>query len=362
MERSLGAVHAFLQVMDFATEADRSNAVAAALTVMLRNFWAGAKPAILATASKSHAGKDTVLLFACGGTPHVAVSYQSTDWALERSVVGAVKNGPETGVLIVENARLGRRDRQIASAFLERLVTDPEPLYFATGTGGPVRRQNHLVLAISTNFGTVSEDLLNRALPIHLDPVGNVADRQPRIGNPKLEYLPANRERIEAELRGMVEKWKGSGRPLDLQARHPFTDWARAVGGILKCNGFTDFLGNYSLRRTADDPVRKALGLLGAARPGEWLRSDCWARLARNVGVVKAVVGEHDRDTDQGRARGIGVVLSAHRDETFEVETEEETLRLKLERARRRFDQGGPSTRYRFAVVGRTTAPEDGER
>jgi hypothetical protein len=159
----------------------------------------------------------------------------------------------------------------------------------------------------------------------------------------------------------MVEKWKESGRPLDLQARHPFSDWARAVGGILKCNGFTDFLGNYALRRTADDPVRKALGLLGAARPDEWLRSDSWARLAQNVGVVKAVIAEHDRDTDQGRARGIGVALSAHRDETFEVETEEETLLLRLERARRRFDPGVPSTRYRFAVVGRTPAPEDGE-
>ena len=94
------------------------------------------------------------------------------------------------------------------------------------------------------------------------------------------------------------------------------------------------------------------------ARPGEWLRSDCWARLARTVGVVKAVIAEHDRDTDQGRARGIGVALSAHRDETFAVETEEETLRLKLERTRRRFDPGVPTTRYRFAVVSRTPAPE----
>ena len=77
--------------------------------------------------------------------------------------------------------------------------------------------------------------------------------------------------------------------------------------------------------------------------------------------MVKAVVGEHDRDTDQGRQRGIGVVLSAHRDETFAVETEDQELILKLEKARRRFDCAEPSTRYRFAVVGRTPAPEDGE-
>ena len=42
-------------------------------------------------------------------------------------------------------------------------------------------------------------------------------------------------------------------------------------------NGFADFLGNYGVRKTADDPVRKGLGLLGALGPGEWLRTAEWA-------------------------------------------------------------------------------------
>lgn len=90
--------------------------------------------------------------------------------------------------------------RLIASAFVERFITDPEPTLFSTGSGGPVRRKNNFVVAISTNFGTFSEDLMNRSLPIHLAPSGNVADRKSPIGNPKLEFLPRNRDRIEAEL------------------------------------------------------------------------------------------------------------------------------------------------------------------
>ena len=136
-------------------------------------------------------------------------------------------------------------------------------LAFSTGSGGPVRRRNNVVTAISTNHGNVSEDLMNRSLPVHLAPTGNVSDRVSPIGNPKMEYLPRHREQIQAELRGLVARWQAAGRPLDESIRHPMTDWARTIGGILRVNGFTDFLQNYGVRRTADDPLRQALGLLG---------------------------------------------------------------------------------------------------
>jgi len=203
---------------------------------------------------------------------------------------------------------------------------------------------------------------MNRGLPIHLDPVGDVAARVSPISNPKLEYLPRHRDRIEAELRGMIEHWKGAGCPLDTRVQHPFGPWAQVVGGILMANGFSSFLGNYSLRKTADDPVRKGLGLLGVARPGKWLRSAEWARLATNLGLADAVIPEADRNSDLGRERGIGVVLSAHRDETFHVETEDRRTVLRLERARRRFEEGrDPSTRYRFVVLREEVIPEDGQ-
>jgi hypothetical protein len=277
----------------------------------------------------------------------------------QKSFIAEVKACPDVGLVNVENVRLDRGSRFIASSFLERFLTAPEPVLYSPGAGAPVKLRNQMVVALSSNFGTISEDLMNRCLPIHLTPVGDVADRESEIGNPKLEYLPAHREQIEAELRGLVEKWKEAGQPPDKAVRHPFTGWARTVGGILLVNGYKDFLSNYSVRRTADDPVRRALGLLGAARPGEWLRADAWARLAVKVGVARAVIPEHELGTDQGRERGIGVVLSAHRGETFLVETEDEKLSLRLERARRRFEGGEPKTRYCFVAFQRQPIPED---
>jgi hypothetical protein len=352
VSESMESIESFLNVMQFETNADRTNAVAAALTVMLYNHWPGGKPIILATATKSHAGKDTVILFASGVHKSVSISYQ-TDWAIERSFVGAVKTTPDAVVVVVENARMGK-EKVIASAFIERLATDPEPLLFSTGTGVPIRDRNDFVLAISTNFGSVSEDILNRAISIHLNPVGDIADRNSPIGNPKLEFLPANRGKIAAELRGMIERWKKAGQPLDESVRHPFGPWAKVVGGILKANGFTDFLANYGSRKTADDPVRRALGVLGEQHPNEWLGVSDWAKFVVDLGLEKSVIPAADQGTEAGRRRGIGVVLSSHRDESFVVPTDSGSLTLRLQKERRRWGTGEPQTKYQFKLLEQT--------
>jgi hypothetical protein len=75
-----------------------------------------------------------------------------------------------------------------------------------------------------------------------------------------------NASPIPSDVRARIERWKAAGCPLDHDVRHPFSDWARTIGGILRVNGFVDFLTNYGMRRTADDPVRLGLGLLGASR------------------------------------------------------------------------------------------------
>ena len=50
---------------------------------------------------------------------------------------------------------------------------------------------------------------------------------------------------------------------------------------------------------------------------------------------------------------------SAHRDETFTVETEAEVLTLRLEKQRGRVGEGQPHVRYRFAVIERVPIPNE---
>lgn len=306
--RSTEMINKFLNVMAFASNADRTNAVAAALTVMLRNYWPGAKPIYIVTSSKSHAGKDTIIEFCAGTTPKDSITYESADWALQHQFVAALKLSPDVGLINVENVRLDGRTREFRSAFLERIIMDPEPTLFAagSGTGKAVKRTNNLVLAMSTNDGCVSDDLMNRGMRTHLTPVGDIATRTSPIGNPKLEYLPKYRDRIEAELHGMIEAWRQAGMPVDESVRHPFSGWARVIGGILMVNGVKDFLANYGVRKTVDEPVRKALGFLGAYRPAEWLSATDWAPLVACLGLTNDLIPYADRETAASRKRGLG--------------------------------------------------------
>ena len=223
------AIDRFLDVMDFESDADRVNAIAAGLTVLLRNLWPGGKPIVVVTANKSHAGKETIISFAGGATPTVGLSYTEADWALERNFVAAVGKDRKIGLVNIDNARLGKH-RNIRSAFLERYLTDPKPFLFSTGTGRPVRRMNTIVVSMSTNHGSLVEDLMNRSLPIRLALSGDVIDRRSPIGNPKLQYLPANRECIEAEFHGMIGRWVAQAMPLARMLHECFRTPRRADG------------------------------------------------------------------------------------------------------------------------------------
>jgi hypothetical protein len=353
------AIERFLEVMAFESDADRANTFAACLTVLLRNFWPGAKPIVVVTANKSHAGKETLINCIAGLTPMIAVSYQPTNWAFERSFVGAIRHDPKVGVISIDNARL-EGARFIRSAFLERFLTDAQPFLFSTGTGRPVCLWNNFVVTMSTNEGSLSSDLMNRSLPIHLAPRGDVTRRHSPIGNPKHDYLPRHREQIEAELHGMIANWHEAGRPLATDIGHPFTPWAQTIGGILRVNGIEQFLANFETRRSVDDPVRRALGLLGAAKPGAWLRASEWSEIVLELGLVRPLIPEADRDSNKARARGTGVTLSAHIDEIFDVDTEDNLFEFQLEKLRKRFPgDKEPMTKYRFRALRKRELPED---
>jgi hypothetical protein len=228
-------------------------------------------------------------------------------------------------------------------------------------TGGtPISRRNDLVLAINTNEGTVSADLLNRCLWIHLAPEGDVHQRRSPIGNPKHEYLPAHQGQMEAELHGLIARWRAAGCPL-ADVYHPMTAWAKAIGGILKLAGYTGFLANYGQAARQIDPHRRAVALLGAARPGVPLRPAEWAQLAVGQGLARTLFSNADRDTPAGRERAIGVVFKRYLELPLEADTATHRFRLKLTKLTKRWDRGqNPYAKYQFTVEGESLLEEVG--
>jgi hypothetical protein len=348
----LDTTNRFLDTRPFATNPDRTNCLAGAITLVLRNHWPGAKPLFAVTATKSHAGKDTIIYYICGDTPHCSISYERTDWALEKSFVSHLRHNPDIGLVCLENARLGRGDKEICSAWVERFVTSPQPSLFANGFREPIYISNHVVVAVSTNHGDLSTDWLNRANLVHLAPLGDIASRVSPLGNVRYEFLPRARDRLQAELRGLINRWVAAGMPLDETVKHAFSTWAKVVGGILLVSNFTDFQANYSAALTQVDPLRRGLAELGAALPNEWRSAADWAQTAIRLGIRGSLIPPNCLENNHSMATGLGKVLTCHQLETLIHEGDDVSRTFRLERDRRRFESGAePEVRYQFRLL-----------
>src|SRR5262249_42250186 len=122
------------------------------------------------------------------------ILYESVDWPMLNQFQHQYARNPAIGFMYLDDVRLdsaGGRASFIRSAFLESFLTSPEIHLAAPGVGEPIRLKNHFVMAVTTNDGMLSPDLLNRAF----DPLGSqgecpkprVADRQSEAGVPPVQ-------------------------------------------------------------------------------------------------------------------------------------------------------------------------------
>jgi hypothetical protein len=357
----------FLDVMEWAGNADRTNAVAAALLVHLRLLWPGSKPVVLVTATVSGAGKGTVMKYAAGNVRRANILYENLDWPIQRQLQPQLNAHPDVGVITSDNVRTdSSHSREIRSGFLEGFITDQEIIMNAPGGGPEVRTPNAFVYFINTNEGVFSKDFLNRSILSHLAPQGDVTEthRNCPIGDP-LEYLDKHREQLDAELRGMIEKWKKAGKPLlpDAPEGHRMVDCTRTLSGILQVNGFTDFLGNYRSVRAACDPIGQSLGILAAAHPSKKMTAREWAVLAVTQGLDNLFgPGSRGQGKLLSQEREMGWKLKAFIDHTVEFVTEDGgRLRFKLRKDKRRWHGLDPHFRYWFEPEDQATKDAVGE-
>jgi hypothetical protein len=364
--KGLRQINCFLDVMEWQSNADRTNAVAALLTVPFRRHFVGGKPLVLVTASKSHGGKGTLIDFIRGNTPKAELLYESIDWPMQRSLHEQLQQYPEIGVVNIDNVRFDSsgRGKIIRSGFLESFITSSEVMLSST-RGKPIRIANRFLILLNTNEGFLSIDLLNRSLSIRLNPTGDLPERIEKAksllgGDVKHEWLPAHRDDIEAELWGMIERWVRAGKPLDKSVKHPMGPWAQTIGGILAVNGFGDFLGNYSATRAAADPIREAISILAFHAGGTPRRAGELAGIVVDQGLAKTLLPGVDATNAAASQRAIGVMLKPYVGESFTVTTPEERISYRLTKKQGRFEGPHPHYRYTFEEVGREAATEDG--
>jgi len=365
--KGLTHIGKFLDVMEWQSDADRTNAVAALLTVPFRHYFPGGKPFVLVTASKSHAGKGTLIEFIRGKTAKAEISYEDKDWPMQRNLHDQLQQKPEIGVINFDNVRTDSsgRAKLIRTGFLESFITNSEiVLSSATSRNKPFRTANRFVVLLNTNEGSLSIDLLNRSLPIRLNPTGDLPDRIGRAkaklgGDIKHDWLPVHRDQIEGELWGMIDRWVSEGKPLDQKVRHPMGPWAQTIGGILMVNGCKDFLANYSATRSAADPIREALSILAFHAGKSPKRAGEMAKIAVTQGLAKTLLPNADSSNEAACQRAMGITLSPYVSESFTARTASERITFRLKKQEGRYDERHPHFRYSFEEIGREAVKDD---
>jgi len=89
--------------------------------------------------------------------------------------------------------------------------------------------------------------------------------------------------------------------------------------------------------------------------------SDIVAEIGR-LGLTDPLIPKNERSSNEAQKRGLGKVLSAHVDEKFVVPSEDEEdqrVEFRLEKVRRRFEDGKSTYRYGFFIVDETESDND---
>jgi hypothetical protein len=138
--------------------------------------------------------------------------------------------------------------------------------------------------------------------------------------------------------------------------------WAASSDDVEVLDALIDGGADIEAPDGSNDPMRRAIGILGAAQPSKALRPGDWAKIAVDQGVVRTLIPANERDSEKGRERAIGVLLRPLVGETFESSTEVKRYKLRLEGGSRRWIAGkNPHVRYRFEVLLEEELAEDGE-
>ena len=155
-------INSFLDVMEWQNNSDRTNAVAAMLSIPFRHNFPGGKPFVLVTASKSHAGKGTLIEFIRSGVAKAAIEYEDKDWPMHKSLHEQLAQKPDIGIIDFDNVRTDTgRSKTIRSGFLESFITTSEIILSST-RNKPLRTDNRFIVVMNTNEGSVSIDLLKQ--------------------------------------------------------------------------------------------------------------------------------------------------------------------------------------------------------
>lgn len=144
-------------------------------------------------------------------------------------------------------------DQEIDSAALASLLTANVYQGRVLGSSYTPSLPARMTLVGTGNQVSASSEIARRVIPIGLSARYGTDEREDFMHKDLDGYVASVRWKVFACLLGMIVNWCEAGASPGKKPLGSFEGWARAVGGILATNGFTEWLGNTSKWRGAAD-------------------------------------------------------------------------------------------------------------
>lgn len=296
----------------FASQSDRTHALAGLLTPMLRAEIDGPVPLVMIEAPERRTGKTLLMELltevASGQTPNPA-GWAHDDEERRKTWSMLVRRGE--AVICVDNVT-GRMDDDP----LCRILTSGALMERLLGTQDAIDVPARGVWIATGNNALMSQDLIGRSIRVRLDSQTDTPEARQDFRHADIKaWTRARLDLLRSAALELAEAWVRAGRPYSGPRLGKFEAWSRVVGGVLEVAGVRGFLGNREEQAEAADPERgewRALLELwmGSQHRGAAMGAGDLAKIAVEHGLLLGVIGDGN---EISRARRLGTAIQSRR-------------------------------------------------
>ena len=294
-----------LQDFPFEAESDFENAIAFALTLIVRQSLKTGEevPLFDVTAAREGIGKSLLACTLCSavmGYNMATDNLSSNREEIEKAVGGILLAGRES--VVFDNVDT---DKPVDSGLLASIITQSKRSVRPLGTSLMAVVENRATFCFTGSNVEIKPELAKRMVAIRLSDVGiPEKDRKVKIEGIQ-DYVLMHRDRYLSALLRMVQRWIDAGKP-EGQNLHRMRQWSRVVRGIMEVNGFgAAFLQNTDEVMLATSPdftiwsnaFKEIVAQLGNQAVEGWTAKDVFQILS-----FEKEVYAHEQDMDDKRA------------------------------------------------------------
>lgn len=239
LHEAVSLVADLLVDFDFATESDRTHAVAALVLRFVRALVKGPTPLTLIEAAAPGTGKSllaSVISTVVIGRVIEPTTFESDEAETRKKITTLLQGGAE--IIAVDNVRNGIDSAAWAAALTSEWWRDR-----ALGSNSEIVVPNTATWIATANNPRVTTEIARRVARVRLQ--SRMERPQDRAGftHPKiLEWAADNRAELVRAVLVMVRAWQAAGSPAGKGTLGSYESWVEVVGGIVQHAGFGGFL------------------------------------------------------------------------------------------------------------------------